>query len=185
METGAAPQYCVIWLHGLGADGRDFTDLPGMLNLPAQMAVRFLFPHAPMRPITLNGGMTMRGWYDLTGSRSKQKRRFGWTPSVIKFGYGLDSAGSSPSEFQQIRYCWEDSLRVGRCRFTSVYGIQTDLPELSGFPHIYLQLVRFTWSAARPIRIRGCLWGTDYTTRWFLYSSGMPADRSWKNWDTP
>ena len=72
-ETGVAPQHCVIWLHGLGADGRDFGDLPGMLNLPAQMAIRFLFPHAPMRPITLNGGMTMRGWYDLTGLEASRK----------------------------------------------------------------------------------------------------------------
>ena len=66
-DTGTPPQHCVIWLHGLGADGRDFSDLPGMLNLPDEMAIRFLFPHAPMRPITLNGGMMMRGWYDLTG----------------------------------------------------------------------------------------------------------------------
>ena len=72
-ETGTAPQHCVIWLHGLGADGRDFADLPGMLNLPAQMSIRFLFPHAPMRPITLNGGMTMRGWYDVTGLEASRK----------------------------------------------------------------------------------------------------------------
>ena len=72
-ETGTAPQHCVIWLHGLGADGRDFSDLPDMLNLPAQMAIRFLFPHAPMRPITLNGGMTMRGWYDVTGLEASRK----------------------------------------------------------------------------------------------------------------
>ena len=72
-ETGTVPQHCVIWLHGLGADGRDFADLPGMLNLPAQMSIRFLFPHAPMRPITLNGGMTMRGWYDVTGLEASRK----------------------------------------------------------------------------------------------------------------
>ena len=72
-ETGAAPQHCVSWLHGRGADGRDFADLPGMLNLPAQMAIRFLFPHARMRPITLNGGMMMRGWYDLTGLDANKK----------------------------------------------------------------------------------------------------------------
>ena len=72
-ETGAAPQHCVIWLHGLGADGRDFADLPGMLNLPAQMAIRFLFPHARTRPITLNGGMMMRGWYDLTSLDANKK----------------------------------------------------------------------------------------------------------------
>ena len=72
-ETGIAPQHCVIWLHGLGADGRDFADLPDMLNLPAEMAIRFLFPHAPMRPIALNGGMMMRGWYDISGLEASRK----------------------------------------------------------------------------------------------------------------
>jgi phospholipase/carboxylesterase len=70
---GTAPKHCVIWLHGLGADGRDFADLPSMLNLPAETSIRFLFPHAPMRPITLNGGMTMRGWYDVTGLEANRK----------------------------------------------------------------------------------------------------------------
>jgi phospholipase/carboxylesterase len=67
VETGNAPQYSVIWLHGLGADGRDFSDLPSMLHLPDKFVIRYLFPHAPLRPITLNGGMMMRGWYDLAG----------------------------------------------------------------------------------------------------------------------
>ena len=65
VETTEAPIHSIIWLHGLGADGADFSDLPRMLQLPAQSAIRFLFPHAPMRSITLNGGMRMRGWYDL------------------------------------------------------------------------------------------------------------------------
>ena len=72
-ETGVSPKHCVIWLHGLGADGRDFADLPHMLNLPDKMAIRFLFPHAPMRPITLNGGMTMRAWYDLASLDENRK----------------------------------------------------------------------------------------------------------------
>lgn len=67
IETGAAPVFSVIWLHGLGADCNDFKDLPNMLNLPAGLPVRFILPNAPERPITLNGGMVMRGWYDLTG----------------------------------------------------------------------------------------------------------------------
>jgi len=65
VETEDAPQYSVIWLHGLGADGNDFSDFPHMLKLPKGEVTRFVFPHAPMRPITLNGGMVMRGWYDL------------------------------------------------------------------------------------------------------------------------
>ena len=67
IETGAAPVFSIIWLHGLGADSRDFEQLPQMLNLPRQLSIRFILPDAPHRPITLNGGMVMRGWYDLTG----------------------------------------------------------------------------------------------------------------------
>ncbi len=58
-------QATVIWLHGLGADGHDFQPLVPELQLPRDHGVRFIFPHAPLRPITVNGGMTMRGWYDV------------------------------------------------------------------------------------------------------------------------
>jgi len=56
----------VIWLHGLGADGHDFEPIVGEL-LPLPVPVRFVFPHAPMRPVTINGGMVMRAWYDILG----------------------------------------------------------------------------------------------------------------------
>ncbi|MCH8504636.1 MAG: alpha/beta hydrolase fold domain-containing protein [Ectothiorhodospiraceae bacterium] len=55
----------VIWLHGLGADGHDFEPIVPELRLPASLPVRFLFPHAPVRPVTLNNGMAMRAWYDI------------------------------------------------------------------------------------------------------------------------
>ncbi|MCC5859199.1 MAG: alpha/beta hydrolase fold domain-containing protein [Ectothiorhodospiraceae bacterium] len=55
----------VIWLHGLGADGHDFEPIVPELRLPAEHGVRFLFPHAPVRPVTLNAGMAMRAWYDI------------------------------------------------------------------------------------------------------------------------
>ncbi len=57
----------IVWLHGLGADGHDFEPLVPALQLPARPGVRFVFPHAPRRPVTLNGGMVMRAWYDLYG----------------------------------------------------------------------------------------------------------------------
>jgi phospholipase/carboxylesterase len=65
LETGAAPKAAVIWLHGLGADGHDFEPVVPMLGLPAGLAVRFVFPHAPVRPVTINMGMAMRAWYDI------------------------------------------------------------------------------------------------------------------------
>ena len=64
-ETGARPDAAVIWLHGLGADGHDFEPLVPMLQRPARPAVRFVFPHAPQRPVTINMGLRMRAWYDV------------------------------------------------------------------------------------------------------------------------
>lgn len=57
----------IIWLHGLGADGYDFEGVVPMLDLPAGAAVRFVFPHAPVQPVTLNGGMEMPSWFDIHG----------------------------------------------------------------------------------------------------------------------
>ena len=57
---------CVIWLHGLGADGYDFKPIVPELNLPENNRIRFVFPHAPQRPVTINAGVVMPAWYDLT-----------------------------------------------------------------------------------------------------------------------
>jgi phospholipase/carboxylesterase len=65
IETGPAPDAAVIWLHGLGADGYDFEPVVPELRLPPRLSVRFVFPHAPVRPVTINMGMRMRAWYDI------------------------------------------------------------------------------------------------------------------------
>jgi len=65
VETGANPTAAVIWLHGLGADGHDFEPIVPELVRPGERALRFVFPHAPIRPVTLNGGFAMRAWYDI------------------------------------------------------------------------------------------------------------------------
>lgn len=65
IETGARPEAAVIWLHGLGADGHDFEPVVPQLGLPEAPGVRFIFPHAPARPVTINSGMRMRAWYDI------------------------------------------------------------------------------------------------------------------------
>ena len=59
------PRGSVIWLHGLGADGHDFEPIVPELRLPEELGLRFVFPHAPVRPVTLNGGMAMRAWFDI------------------------------------------------------------------------------------------------------------------------
>ena len=65
IDTGSNPKQAVIWLHGLGADGHDFAPIVPELGLPADAAVRFIFPHAPEQPVTINGGYVMRAWYDI------------------------------------------------------------------------------------------------------------------------
>jgi len=65
IDTGAAPTAAVIWLHGLGADGHDFEPIVPELGLAPSPAIRFVFPHAPIRPVTINQGMRMRAWYDI------------------------------------------------------------------------------------------------------------------------
>jgi phospholipase/carboxylesterase len=65
VATDGAPELAVIWLHGLGADGHDFEPIVPELGLP--FGARFVFPHAPIRPVTINNGMRMRAWYDILG----------------------------------------------------------------------------------------------------------------------
>ncbi|MEG3765181.1 alpha/beta hydrolase [Alteromonas sp. 14N.309.X.WAT.G.H12] len=65
VNTGDNPQACVIWMHGLGDSGHGFAPIVPELQLPASLPVRFIFPHAPERPVTINNGMRMRAWYDI------------------------------------------------------------------------------------------------------------------------
>lgn len=66
VSTTPNPAYSVIWMHGLGADGHDFEPVVPYLGLPPSLGVRFIFPHALRRPVTINNGMVMRAWYDIT-----------------------------------------------------------------------------------------------------------------------
>ena len=72
VKTSEITEFTVIWMHGLGADGNDFVPVIPELKLPASLKIKFVFPHAPVRPVTLNNGMEMRAWYDLLSlDRSK------------------------------------------------------------------------------------------------------------------
>ena len=66
LATNHNPTASVIWLHGLGADGHDFVPVVKELQLPDTLPVRFIFPHAPQQPVTINNGMVMRAWYDVS-----------------------------------------------------------------------------------------------------------------------
>jgi phospholipase/carboxylesterase len=74
IETGPEPKASVIWLHGLGADGHDFEPIVPELKLPATLPVRFVFPHAPVRPVTMNNGYPMRAWFDIVKIGVNQPR---------------------------------------------------------------------------------------------------------------
>jgi phospholipase/carboxylesterase len=67
VETGPNPTFSIIWMHGLGADGHDFEPLVPELLEDGLPALRFVFPHAPVRPVTINNGYEMRAWYDIIG----------------------------------------------------------------------------------------------------------------------
>lgn len=68
ITTGPAPTAAIIWLHGLGADGHDFEPIVPHMGWPGAPAIRYVFPHAPVRPVTINGGMAMRAWYDIVNA---------------------------------------------------------------------------------------------------------------------
>jgi phospholipase/carboxylesterase len=95
IETGPKPAAAVIWLHGLGADGHDFEPVVPELRLPATKPVRFIFPNAPQRPVTINMGMRMPAWYD-----------------ILQMGGGLeDEAGIRESQAQIGRLIEREKTR--------------------------------------------------------------------------
>ena len=87
LEPKAAPVSSIIWLHGLGASMHDFQPLVPELQLPEEMAVRFVFPNAPNRPVTINGGMVMRAWYDILDlemNRTEDAEGIGMSEGAIR-----------------------------------------------------------------------------------------------------
>jgi phospholipase/carboxylesterase len=101
IETGAAPTAAVVWLHGLGADGNDFVPIVKELRLPPQLAIRFVFPHAPMMPVTINNGYVMRAWYDVTFDgldRRPDARGIGASQAAIEALLGREKARGIASE---------------------------------------------------------------------------------------
>ena len=76
IETAKNPSASIIWMHGLGADGNDFAPIVPALQLP-KAAIRFVFPHAPVQPVTINGGMRMRAWYDISDGAIRREDEAG------------------------------------------------------------------------------------------------------------
>ncbi len=73
LKIGMSPTHAIIWMHGLGADGNDFVPIVNELSLPQGLQIRFVFPHAPERPVTINNGYVMRAWYDISNTSSEDE----------------------------------------------------------------------------------------------------------------
>src|SRR5208337_186635 len=87
VETAPEPDAAVIWLHGLGADGHDFEPVVPEIVRRGERAWRFVFPNAPVRPVTINGGMSMRAWYDIVGfDRAAVEDAAGFRASEAQIG---------------------------------------------------------------------------------------------------
>jgi len=101
-QAGAADA-AVIWLHGLGADGHDFEALVPELRLPASCRIRFIFPHAPVRPVTLNNGLEMRAWYDILGlDRDAQQDEAGIRASAAQIWQLIEQQRAAGIAAQRI-----------------------------------------------------------------------------------
>jgi len=106
LETGKSPQHSIIWLHGLGADGEDFVPVAEQMSLP--VAVRYIFPHAPKQPVTINGGFVMRAWYDISAAEIHAEQ---------------DSAGIRDSQAEIEKLIAQEKLR----------GVKAENIFLAGF----------------------------------------------------
>ena len=113
LETAKNPTAAVIWMHGLGADGNDFVPIVNELDLAGAPGIRFVFPHAPTRPVTINNGYVMRAWYDVSfgdlEGRSRKADEKGVRESQVQIGEliarenarGVDSASIVLAGFSQ------------------------------------------------------------------------------------
>lgn len=118
IEPPNAANASVIWLHGLGADGHDFEPIVPELHLANDHGVRFIFPHAPIRPISINGGMEMRAWYDIADMELDRK--------VDKAGI-RDSAQAVESLIDEEQNSGIDSTRIILAGFSQGGAIALDL----------------------------------------------------------
>jgi phospholipase/carboxylesterase len=190
VETGPQPRSSVIWLHGLGADGHDFEAVVPELVRPGERALRFVLPHAAVRPVTINGGMSMRAWYDIVGfDRHAAQDESGIRASAAAI-HGSSSARMNAASPPSAS-CSPDSLRVARWRSSPARGRRRSSPGSSAFPatcfwarRLLLNAARstkrhpFSLHTVRAIRLWTCVWvrrrdgcsrRTGYSVTWHRY----------------
>ena len=146
LETAPDPRAAVIWLHGLGADGNDFAPIVPELGLAESPAIRFVFPHAPMMPVTINNGYVMRAWYDVSygnlEGRTKQPDEKGVRASqaAIEQLIARENARGVPSQniviagfSQGGAIALQTGLRYGE-RLAGIMALSTYLPLAETLP---------------------------------------------------
>ena len=130
-ETGKNPRASVIWMHGLGADGNDFVPIVPELDLAGAPEIRFVFPHAPMQPVTINNGYVMRAWYDVgwgdLEGKTKQADEKGVRASQAAIGELIERE-SRARHSHPTRSCWPASRKAARSRCRPVCAIRKSSP---------------------------------------------------------
>jgi phospholipase/carboxylesterase len=180
VEPGRDANAAVIWLHGLGADGYDFLPVVPELKLPATVAARFVFPHAPIRPVTLNGGAPMRAWYDLYGlNRAAAQDERGLRASAALVDALLDAqvaAGVSPGRIVLAGFSQGGgmALHVGLRRSEALAGIMA----LSAYLPLEMQLEREITVAGRATPLLMCHGSQDPVLAFSLGTHSRDALRS-------
>lgn len=136
-QPSVPAEYCIIWLHGLGADGNDFADIVPYLNLPSMLAVRFIFPHAPIRSVTINGGMACRAWFDIYDlerlSREDEQGIKQSSESLIQMIDQQVEQGINPRRIMLVGFSQGGALAqyvalTSRYRLAGMAGLSTYLP---------------------------------------------------------
>lgn len=186
LETGPAPQWCVLWLHGLGADGHDFAPIVPELVRPGWPALRFVFPHAPMRPVTINGGMRMRAWYDIRDLDLANRADLDGVDASVAEVEALiareAARGIPPQRLLLAGFSQGGAitLAAGLARREPLAGLialSTYLPMPMATAQARLQP-----QAPHPSR---CSWRMARSTRWCRWRPGLPLRRPWKGWALP
>ena len=188
IETAKNPSASVIWMHGLGADGNDFAPIVPALQLPR--AIRFVFPHAPIQPVTINGGMRMRAWYDISdgairrededGVRASQKLIEALMAREKERGVAANRlvlAGFSQGGAIALQAGLRHAERLAGIMALSTYlPIADKLPAEAGKPNRDVPIFMAHGSydpvipLARAEQSRGILQSLGYTVEWREYA---------------
>ncbi len=193
----------MIWLHGLGADGFDFVPIVDELRLPATLPVRFIFPHAASRPVTINNGYVMRAWYDIKGfgpERAEDDAGIRESEGVVKryieqqIAQGIPASKIVIAGFSQGgAIALQTALRYPQ-RLAGVMALSTYLPLAGSLPaeaSAANRDVPILMCTVCTIRSCRCRWARRRATRYrasAIASSGAPIRWSiqfaWKRWST-